>query len=77
MDRAEGAQAMTKLIEPEKDAHKEHNDCAVTADSSIWEVIDEIMRSVPEEARQRLPADGAEQHDHYLYGSPKRAPRES
>jgi excisionase family DNA binding protein len=38
----------------------------------IWEVFDEIMREVPEDELNRLPADGAEQHDHYVYGLPKR-----
>jgi len=38
----------------------------------IWEVIQEIAAQVPEEQWDRLPQDGAEQHDHYLYGAPKR-----
>jgi hypothetical protein len=29
----------------------------------------------PEEALQALPIDGASQHDHYLYGAPKRPGR--
>ena len=28
---------------------------------------------MPEEVRAKLPADGADQHDHYSYGVPKRA----
>ena len=27
---------------------------------------------IPEEEFLKLPADGAEQHDHYIYGTPKR-----
>ena len=46
-------------------------------DKSIWDAIDDIMRRVPEEVLERLPVDGAEQHDHYLYGSPRKAPRAS
>lgn len=38
----------------------------------LWETIQEISSRVPLEEWERLPADGAEQHDHYLYGSPKR-----
>jgi Arc/MetJ-type ribon-helix-helix transcriptional regulator len=38
----------------------------------IWEVFEEITASIPEEEWARLPADGAEQHDHYIYGLPKR-----
>jgi plasmid stability protein len=35
--------------------------------------IREIWADMPEEVRAKLPADGADQHDHYIYGVPKRA----
>ena len=38
----------------------------------IWEIITELSAQVPMEEWEKLPTDGAEQHDHYLYGSPKR-----
>ncbi len=38
----------------------------------IWEIITELSAQVPMEEWEKLPSDGAEQHDHYLYGSPKR-----
>ena len=38
----------------------------------VWEVITERMKAVPPEVFERLPHDGASEHDHYLYGSPKR-----
>jgi hypothetical protein len=38
----------------------------------IWEVIDELLADVPEEELAKLPRDGATQHDHYIYGLPKR-----
>ena len=38
----------------------------------IWEVFQEISASIPEEEWAKLPVDGAEQHDHYIYGTPKR-----
>jgi hypothetical protein len=38
----------------------------------IWEVIREISAEVPDEEWAKLPTDGAERHDHYLYGSPKK-----
>ena len=40
----------------------------------IWQVADELRESIPEEEWAKLPVDGAEQLDHYIYGSPKRAP---
>jgi len=38
----------------------------------IEEVIREIASRVPPEEWDRLPPDLSEQHDHYIYGSPKR-----
>lgn len=38
----------------------------------IWEVFGEIMSDLPEEEQKRLPVDAAGQHDHYIYGTPKR-----
>ena len=34
--------------------------------------IREIWADTPDEVRAKLPADGASQHDHYIYGVPKR-----
>jgi hypothetical protein len=38
----------------------------------IWEKILEIARELPDDVVAQLPTDGAEQHDHYIYGLPKR-----
>lgn len=39
----------------------------------ISEVIREIMSDVPPpEDFAKLPEDGASEHDHYIYGTPKR-----
>ncbi len=38
----------------------------------IWEVITEISSQIPEEEWAKLPSDGSINHDHYLYGSPKK-----
>ena len=38
----------------------------------ISEIIIERTRNVPREEFEKLPKDGASEHDHYLYGSPKR-----
>ena len=39
---------------------------------TIWEEIDEIVSEVPPEAWDEVPPDGSLNHDHYLYGSPKK-----
>jgi hypothetical protein len=41
----------------------------------IWEVIAERVKEIPEEELDKLPHDGAENHDHYLYGAPKQKSR--
>jgi Arc/MetJ-type ribon-helix-helix transcriptional regulator len=42
------------------------------AHKPIWEVVDDLRKTIPPEEFAKLPRDGAEQLDHYLYGSPKR-----
>lgn len=38
----------------------------------IADVIGENMQDVPPEIMARMPKDGASQHDHYIYGWPKK-----
>jgi hypothetical protein len=38
----------------------------------IADVICENMQDVPPEIMARMPQDGASQHDHYIYGWPKK-----
>jgi hypothetical protein len=38
----------------------------------IADVICENMRNVPPEIMAAMPTDAASQHDHYIYGWPKR-----
>jgi len=38
----------------------------------IADVICESMKNVPPEIMATMPTDGASQHDHYIYGWPKR-----
>jgi hypothetical protein len=39
----------------------------------LWEIAADLLKDVPQEVLDRLPTDGAAQHDHYIYGTPKRA----
>jgi Arc/MetJ-type ribon-helix-helix transcriptional regulator len=48
------------------------NGDAVTSHKPIWEEILELTADIPDEEFAKLPVDGAEQHDHYIYGIPKR-----
>lgn len=38
----------------------------------IWEIITEISSEIPDEEWEKLPSDGSVNHDHYLYGAPKK-----
>ena len=40
----------------------------------ISEAIRDNMRKVPPEILAAMPKDGASEHDHYIYGLPKRNP---
>jgi hypothetical protein len=39
---------------------------------SMLDIVKEIKETIPEEVLENLPVDGAENHDHYLYGAPKK-----
>lgn len=39
----------------------------------IWEQIVTLTADAPLEELLKPPTDGASQHDHYLYGTPKRS----
>lgn len=52
----------TELVKEPEEPHK-----------PIWETFIEASREIPDEELDRLPTDGATQHDHYIYGVPKRS----
>jgi Arc/MetJ-type ribon-helix-helix transcriptional regulator len=77
MDAAmtEAAQLLLERIEQEQATPRTSEagqDAAVSTDHPIWERVLERTAEIPEEEWAKLPTDLAEQHDHYLYGSPKR-----
>ena len=43
-----------------------------SARERIWEKVEALTADIPEDEWDKLPADLAEQHNHYLYGTPKR-----
>ena len=77
------AEALDVLQEREHRGHQDgttedHEPAPVasppTAEKPIWEIADELFGAIPDEELARLPMDGAAEHDHYLYGWPKRSP---
>jgi len=55
----------------EQYAHRQPT-ASLSDEVPIWDVILENMKDVPLAEFDRLPKDGASEHDHYLYGHPKR-----
>ena len=45
---------------------------AKTTGAKLWDMIQECTKDVPPEAWNEVPPDGGLNHDHYLYGAPKR-----
>ena len=43
-----------------------------TTGQSLLELFDSITADMTPDEVVKLPTDGAEQHDHYIYGTPKR-----
>jgi len=41
---------------------------------SVLDIFQEARTGIPDEVWQALPDDLAAQHDHYIYGTPKRTP---
>ncbi len=39
---------------------------------TIWQKIRARSENIPDGVWDEMPSDGAEQHDHYLYGVPKK-----
>jgi hypothetical protein len=57
------------LLEPQINSSIEEID----TDIPIWESFTTFAQSLPPEVLDHLPTDGAVNHDHYLYGSPKQS----
>ena len=54
------------------EASQPATDGATQENKPVWEEILELTADVPPEEWDKLPSDLAEQHDHYLYGTPRR-----
>ncbi len=39
---------------------------------TIWQKIRARTEKIPDEVWEEMPKDGSQQHDHYLYGTPKK-----
>lgn len=62
-----------RLLAESQQAEPENGRPAQGSGEPAWQRIVNAMRQVPDEEFDRLPADGSEQLDHYIYGTPKRS----
>lgn len=65
-------EALEKILADSPGAPENARDSSRLETRPIWEVILDNMKDVPAAEFARLPRDGASEHDHYLYGQPKR-----
>ncbi len=66
--RAAGIQPQAELV-----AEVQHGQIVLgPARPPIWERIATLTADAPPDELQKPPTDGASQHNHYLYGTPKR-----
>jgi Arc/MetJ-type ribon-helix-helix transcriptional regulator len=70
---ASADEMIAKLVREYEQRTQQHT-AAAPPHKPIWEEFEEIAASIPDEEWAKLPVDGAEQHDHYIYGTPKRPP---
>jgi Arc/MetJ-type ribon-helix-helix transcriptional regulator len=72
---AEAASLLVQRLKQEQSqAEQPTASQAAPARRPIWEEIEELTANIPDEEFLKLPVDGAEQLDHYIYGLPKRPP---
>jgi Arc/MetJ-type ribon-helix-helix transcriptional regulator len=65
-------EAALALLKQREHGKSQRMAASETGTRPIGEIIDELMSDVPDAVLDRLPIDGAAQHDQYVYGLPKR-----
>jgi len=67
------ARALARGLSPEEFAGQViAQELGESAAEPFWRSFTRQMHSLPDEVFEQLPSDGASEHDHYLYGSPRR-----
>ena len=71
LDLEEGKEVVVSIENAaEAQANKQAEDSDGTGES-ILEMFERLRKSIPPEAWDGLPTDGAKNYKHYLYGHPK------
>ncbi|MDY6804639.1 MAG: hypothetical protein SXA11_12640 [Cyanobacteriota bacterium] len=55
----------------DRDLQIQENSTTPKVRQPIWKIAQLLIEDMTEEELDRLPNDGAEQHDFYIYGTPK------
>ncbi len=73
-DVAETIYEKVKILPPEKQQEILHQIEILEqkTEPTIWQKIRARSKKIPDEVWKEMPPDGSEQHDHYLYGVPKK-----
>jgi hypothetical protein len=71
-------EAFAELVLREKSrqalsASGEQNNSSSGPSEPFWKSFTSQVHALPDAVFERLPKDGASEHDHYLYGAPKRS----
>ena len=63
-----------RLLEEHEERQPPSDDLQAEEDEHrpTWEVALDLFKDIPEEEWENLPSDGALEHDHYIYGTPKK-----
>jgi hypothetical protein len=65
---------LQRIIHTSRVTHLPSGDIQYSKDARpIWQVVTDLSKEIPEEELNSMPRDGSINHDHYLYGTPKRA----
>ena len=52
--------------------HRQKSNEELDKKQSLGTFAEQLVADIPEDVLNNLPADSAQQHDHYIYGTPKR-----
>ena len=71
LDLEEGREIVLSFEEATRPVAETHVGDSDNVGESILEMFERLRKSVPPEAWDGLPTDGAKNYKHYLYGHPK------
>lgn len=66
------ARLLLSQLERERPTSPEPESAGAMGRKPIWEKAAELRSAIPAEEWEKLPVDGASQHDHSISGTPKR-----